>query len=470
MADLDSVLTCLDLNLDRSVARLGDLMRIPSISTDPAFAADCRRAAEWLAGDLSAIGFDASVRESEGHPMVVAHHAGPGGAPHILFYGHYDVQPVDPVALWDTDPFDPQVKTMPDGTRRIVGRGSADDKGQLMTFVEACRAFVAETGNLPCRVTIFLEGEEESGSHSLLPFMDANKAELTADVALICDTNMWDKDTPAISTGLRGLVGEEVTIRAADKDLHSGYFGGAAANPIHVLARILADLHDDTGRVAIPGFYDGVAELPDSVRKVWDELGFDAAEFLGSVDLSVPAGEKDRSVLEQLWSRPTAEVNGIQGGYAGKGFKTVIAAEASAKVSFRLVFDQDPATIRAAFRAFVTARLPADCTASFAEHGGSPAIQLPFDSPVLATARRALSAEWPKEAVMIGMGGSIPVVGEFKRRLGMGSLLIGFGLGDDRIHSPNEKYELSSFAKGQRSWARVLAALGEDGAQDRPAA
>ncbi|WP_152046416.1 dipeptidase [Aureimonas psammosilenae] len=464
MADLDSVLGCLDLNLDRSVERLKDLLRIPSISTDPAYAADCRRCADWLAGDLDAIGFKARVADSAGHPMVIAHHDGAGpNAPHVLFYGHYDVQPVDPVELWDTDPFEPTVRQMPDGTSRITGRGSADDKGQLMTFVEACRAYIAETGSLPCRVTIFLEGEEESGSPSLLPFMDANKAELSADIALVCDTNMWDRETPAISTGLRGLVGEEVTIRCADKDLHSGYFGGAATNPIHVLSRILADLHDADGRVTLPGFYDGVPELPEEVREIWKGLNFDEAAFLGQAGLTTSSGEKGRSVLEQTWSRPTAEVNGISGGYTGKGFKTVIAAEASAKVSFRLVFDQDPAKIRESFRRFVSERLPTDAKVEFHEHGGSPAIQLPFDSPALTAAREALSDEWPKAAVMIGMGGSIPVVGEFKRRLGMGSLLIGFGLGDDRIHSPNEKYEMTSFAKGQRSWARVLDALGRKG-------
>ncbi|KQT64406.1 MULTISPECIES: M20/M25/M40 family metallo-hydrolase [unclassified Aureimonas] len=468
MAQLDSVLACLDLNLDRSVERLFDLMRLKSISTDPAYADDCRKTAEWLAGDLSAIGFAARVADSAGHPMVIAHHAGPSGAagkvPHVLFYGHYDVQPVDPIELWDTEPFSPELKTMPDGTQRIVGRGSADDKGQLMTFVEACRAYIAETGSLPCRVTIFLEGEEESGSPSLLPFLDAHREELSADVALICDTNMWDRDTPAISTGLRGLVGEEVVVRAADKDLHSGYFGGAAANPIRILSKIVADLHDADGRVTLPGFYDGVEEIPDEVRKIWDGLGFDEAAFLGQAGLSVPAGEKGRTVLEQVWARPTAEVNGIEGGYTGKGFKTVIAAEAFAKISFRLVFSQDPAKIRDSFRAFVRARIPADCSVEFHEHGGSPAIQLPFDSDVLQTARAALSDEWPKPAVMIGMGGSIPVVGEFKRRLGMGSLLVGFGLGDDRIHSPNEKYELSSYAKGQRSWARLLDAIGRNGA------
>jgi len=460
MADLDSVLACLDLNLDRSVGRLSDLLRIPSISTDPAYAAECQRAAEYLAGDLAAIGFQAAVRETPGHPMVVAHHDGPEGAPHVLFYGHYDVQPVDPIEEWTSPPFEPEIHEMSDGSRRIVARGSADDKGQLMTFVEACRAFKAETGGLPCKVTIFLEGEEESGSPSLVPFLEANKAELSADVALVCDTNMWDRQTPAISTGLRGLVGEEVVIKAANRDLHSGYYGGAARNPIHVLTTILGEMHDADGRVTIPGFYDGVGEVPEEVLKSWEDLGLSEAEFLGSVGLTTPAGEKGRTVLEQTWSRPTAEVNGISGGYTGKGFKTVIPAEAFAKVSFRLVFDQDPDAIRAAFRKFVEDRLPDDCTVEFHPHGGSGAIQLPFDSPWLEKTRAALSDEWPKPAVMIGMGGSIPVVGEFKSRLGMESLLVGFGLGDDAIHSPNEKYEMTSFQKGQRSWARILAALG----------
>lgn len=461
---LEQVLATIDTNLDASVERLKELLRIPSISTDPAYSDECRKAAEWLVADLSGLGFRAALHDTPGHPMVVAHHDGAGAdAPHVLFYGHYDVQPVDPIALWDTEPFDPQVTRMDDGSSRIVGRGSADDKGQLMTFVEACRAYIGQTGSLPCRVTLFLEGEEESGSPSLLPFMDAHKAELSADVALVCDTNMWNRDTPAISTGLRGLVGEEVTIHAASMDLHSGYYGGAAANPIHVLAKILADLHDTEGRVTLPGFYDGVPDLPEDIRTIWNGLDFSESEFLGGVGLSVPAGEKGRSVLEQTWSRPTAEVNGIEGGYTGKGFKTVIPAMARAKVSFRLVFDQDPAAIRSSFRSFVEQRLPADCKVEFHEHGGSGAIQLPFDSPMLEAARQALSDEWPNPAVMIGMGGSIPVVGEFKRRLGMQSLLIGFGLGDDRIHSPNEKYEMSSFHKGQRSWARVLAALSERG-------
>ncbi|MER0238785.1 dipeptidase [Fulvimarina sp. MAC8] len=461
MASLDSVLSCIDLNLDRSLGRLFDLLRIPSISTDPEYKSECRKAADYLAGDLAAIGFQASVRDTNGHPMVLARHEGPEGAPHVLFYGHYDVQPVDPIELWNSDPFEPVVADGPDGTKRIVARGAADDKGQLMTFVEACRAFKAETGGLPCGVTILFEGEEESGSPSLLPFLEAHKDELKADAALVCDTNMWDRQTPAISTGLRGLVGEEVVIKAASRDLHSGYYGGAAQNPLHVLSHILGSMHDEMGRVTIPDFYEGVDEVPLDVKAQWDELDFSEEDFLGDVGLSVPSGEKGRSVLEQTWSRPTAEVNGIIGGYTGAGFKTVIPAEARAKVSFRLVFNQDPEKLRENFRRFVRDRLPADCTAEFHPHGGSPAIQLPFDSPWIAAASEALSAEWPNRAAMIGMGGSIPIAGEFRNQLGMETLLVGFGNGDDAIHSPNEKYEMTSFHKGQRSWARILERLGK---------
>jgi acetylornithine deacetylase/succinyl-diaminopimelate desuccinylase-like protein len=461
MGALQPVLDTLDRDLDKSLERLFSLLRIPSISTDPAYKAECRRAAEWLVADLKSIGFEASVRDTPGHPMVVAHHDGPDGknAPHVLFYGHYDVQPVDPLELWEDDPFAPAVKDMGAGRRIITGRGSADDKGQLMTFVEACRAYKAAHGGMPCRISLLFEGEEDSGSPSLKPFLEANAAELKADFALVCDTGMWDRETPAISTGLRGLVGEEVFVRAADRDLHSGHFGGAAANPIRILAKVLADIHDETGRITIPGFYDGVEETPTDILKSWEGLGLTAEAFLGEVGLSVPSGEKGRSVLELIWARPTAEFNGITGGYTGKGFKTVIAAEASAKVSFRLVHQQDPASIRAAFRDFVRARIPADCSVEFLEHGGSPAIQLSYDAPFLTRAKHALSDEWNKPALMIAMGGSIPIVGDFQRLLGMESLLVGFGLDDDRIHSPNEKYELSSFHKGQRSWARILDAL-----------
>ncbi|MEW5422608.1 dipeptidase [Amorphus sp. 3PC139-8] len=457
---LDAVLARIDRDLDQSLERLFALLRIPSISTDPAYADNCRAAADWLAAELSGLGFSASVRPTEGHPMVVAHYPERDGTDNrVLFYGHYDVQPVDPLELWQSDPFEPRIATRDDGSKMIVARGAADDKGQLMTFVEAARAWIAETGGLPVAVTILFEGEEESGSKSLGPFLEANADELKAGAALVCDTGMWDKDTPAISTSLRGLVTEEVTVTAADKDLHSGLFGGAARNPNHVLAKILADLHDAGGRVTVPGFYEGVAELSDEVRRQWEGLDFSAEEFLGQVGLKLPAGESDRSVLEQIWARPTVEVNGMIGGYTGAGFKTVIPSKASAKVSFRLVGDQDPKTLVEAFHDFVRARIPEDCSVEFESHGASPALRIPADSPVLAKGKTALQDEWGVEPLMIGMGGSIPIVGAFRERLGMDTLLVGFGLDDDRIHSPNEKYEMSSFHKGIRSWARILGEL-----------
>ena len=458
---IETVLTRIDADLDASLARLFDLVRIPSISTDPAYAADVRRGAEWCRAALAEIGFEASVRDTPGHPMVVAHWRGPvsSESPHVLFYGHYDVQPVDPLSLWETPPFEPRLAEAAGGGKIVVGRGAADDKGQLLTFVEAARAYVAETGALPCRVTVLFEGEEESGSPSLAAFLDANKAELSHDLALVCDTNMWDPSTPAITATLRGLVGEEVTITTADRDLHSGLFGGPAQNPIRVLTHLLAGLHDDQTRVTLPGFYDGVADVPPALRTQWEGLGMTPESFLGPYGLSTAAGETGRSVLEQVWARPTCEFNGIVGGYTGEGFKTVLPAQATAKVSFRLVVGQDPAKVRAAFRDYITANLPADAKASFRAHGGSPGLALPFDSPALIKARDALTREWGKPAVIIGGGGSIPVVGDFKNRLGMESLMIGFGLDDDRIHSPNEKYDLTSFHHGIRSWARVLAAL-----------
>jgi acetylornithine deacetylase/succinyl-diaminopimelate desuccinylase-like protein len=458
MTDLPAVLDRIDADLDNSLARLFEFLRIPSISTDPAYRGDCRLAADHVATTLAGIGFDTSVRQTAGHPVVFGA-TGNGAGPRVLFYGHYDVQPVDPLDLWDSPPFEPRIATLPGGRKIIVARGACDDKGQVMTFVEACRAFKAVTGRLPLPVTILIEGEEECGSKNLPPFVQASAAELKADLALVCDTNMWDARTPAITTSLRGLVYEEVKIKAADRDLHSGLFGGAAQNPIRVLAKILGAIHDDNGRITIPAFYDGVAELPEDVRRQWEGLGLTAESFLGQVGLKIPAGEKDRLLIEQLSTRPTCDVNGIVGGYTGEGSKTVIPAEASAKVSFRLVGAQDPDNVRDAFRAFVRARLPADCTAEFISHAGAPAIALDWGMPALGAARRALTEEWGKEAALIGCGASIPIVADFKRLLGMETLLVGFGLDDDRIHSPNEKYDLTSFHKGIRSWARVLAAL-----------
>ncbi|WP_299783503.1 M20/M25/M40 family metallo-hydrolase [uncultured Roseobacter sp.] len=453
---LDTVLSRIDSDLPAAMERLKELLRIPSISTDPAYNAECDRAADWLVADLGSLGIKTEKRDTPGHPMVVGHLDGPG--PHLLFYGHYDVQPVDPLELWDNDPFDPQIEDTPKG-RVLRGRGTSDDKGQLMTFIEACRAWKAEHGSLPCKLTFFLEGEEESGSPSLVPFMQENAEELKSDIALICDTGLFESKTPAIVTMLRGLLGEEITITGPDIDLHSGMYGGVAINPVRVLSRIIAALHDDEGRITVPGFYDGVPELPDEIEAQWQGLAFDHAAFLGDVGLSKPAGEQDRTPLEMIWSRPTCEVNGIWGGYTGDGFKTVLPSKAHAKISFRLVGDQDPLVIRESFRAMVRDMLPEDCEVSFNDHGAGRASMTETDDPSFEAARKALTEEWQVPAAYVGCGGSIPIAGHFQNILGTTPMLIGFGKDDDALHSPNEKYDVESFHKGIRSWARILAAL-----------
>ena len=368
---LDEVLAALDAGQPAALDRLKTFLRIPSVSTDPAYAPEVRRAAGWLRDELAALGFAAEVRETAGHPVVVARTAPDGsGARRLLFYGHYDVQPVDPIGLWTRDPFDPVVEDTPDGPV-IRGRGASDDKGQLMTFVEACRAWKSAHGALPAGLTLLFEGEEESGSPNLMPFLQANAAEFATDLALICDTGM----------------------------------------------------------------------------------------YLSRVGLRHPVGETGRTGLEMVWNRPTFEINGISGGYAGDGFKTVLPAEARAKVSCRLVGTQDPEAIRAALQAHVRAHVPEDCSVEFHPHGSSQASRMDVSDPAFAAARAALNAEWGRDAAFIGMGGSIPVAGDFQRLLDVDVMLIGFGRDNDRIHSPNEKYNLESFAKGARSWARILAAL-----------
>lgn len=462
MSNVERVLRQVDEGLPGALERLFELLSIDSISTDPAYRDSCRKAADWLVEDLRSIGFDTERHDTPGHPMVVGHQAGASvQGPHLLFYGHYDVQPVDPLELWHRPPFEPAVEETENG-KVIRARGAADDKGQLMTFVEACRAWKQVTGSLPTQVSLFFEGEEESGSPSLIPFMQAHRDELKADLALVCDTGMWDSETPTISTMLRGMVGEEVTITGPSLDLHSGMYGGPAINPIRVLTRILADLHDDQGRITLPGFYEGVPEIPEDVRAQWASLHHNDKEFLGSVGLSEPAGEADYSVLEQIWARPTCDVNGISGGYTGEGFKTVLPSKAMAKVSFRLVGDQDPVKIQQALYKHVEDRLPPDCSASYLTKDGSRATVMPVEAPAFRQAQQALTREWQKEAVYAGCGGSIPVVGHIKQILDMDSLLVGFMLDDDAIHSPNEKYSLQSFHKGIRSWVRILDALARE--------
>ena len=323
------VLRHLEQDFDQAVARYIEFLRIPSISTDPAYAGETRRAGQWLADQLTGLGFTATLHDTPGHPVLIAHHPGPGGAvPHLLYYGHYDVQPADPLALWDHPPFEPTIIEAEHGPR-VVARGAVDDKGQVMTFLEAFRGWHKIHGTLPVQITVMIEGEEETGSPSLPDFLKAHHTELSAaDVAIVTDTNSWDIDTPAITTMLRGLVYAEVTLKGPSRDLHSGLYGGAAINPLNALTRVLGQLHDDRGQVQIPGFYDDVVETPKDTLASWKALGFDEARYLGEIGLKTPAGEGGRSVLERLWSRPTCDINGIWGGYTGAGAKTVIASEA----------------------------------------------------------------------------------------------------------------------------------------------
>lgn len=459
-----AVLDHVDANLPHSRDRLFALLRIPSISAQPDHAQDCRRAAEWLRNELAGLRFDASVHETPGHPVVLAQYAGPADyrGPHVLFYGHYDVQPADPLDLWHSPPFEPQLVEGPRGPR-FVARGASDDKGQLMTFIEALRAWKSTTDSIPARITVVIEGEEEVGSKNLDAFLNAHKDELRSDVALISDTDMWDIFTPAITTSLRGLTYTQVTLKGANRDLHSGLYGGSALNSINALCRALGDLHDTQGRIQLPGFYDDVKEPTKAQAAELDSLNFDEAAFLREVGLTHPIGERDRPALQRLWLRPTADINGIWGGYTGPGAKTIIPAEVFAKVSFRLVPNQDPAKIAESFHRFVTERVPPDAKVTLETFSGSPAIEIPTNSPWFQAARAALADEFDKQAALIGSGGSIPVVASLKSILGIDSLLMGFGLDDDQVHSPNEKFEQRCFHRGIRSHARLLAKFAGSG-------
>jgi acetylornithine deacetylase/succinyl-diaminopimelate desuccinylase-like protein len=459
----EAVLRQVDARFEDSVARLCDFLRIPSVSADPARAGDIRRGAEWIARELAELGFEASIRATPGHPIVVAHHPGPppgpgGRVPHVLYYGHYDVQPPDPLELWDAPPFDPRIVEAERG-RRVVARGAVDDKGQVMTFVEAFRAWREVHGTLPVRASVIMEGEEETGSPSLAPFLRENAAELRADFCLVTDTNAWDVDTPAITTRLRGMLYLEATVTGPACDLHSGLYGGAVPNPLHVLSRILGEIHGEDGRVRFEGFYDGVREPEPELAALIRALPFDEARYLGDVGLTRSPGEAGRTVLERLWTRPCCDVNGVWGGYTGEGAKTVIPAAASCKLSCRLVPGQDPDAVEASIRRFFEARLPPDCAVSFRRFGASPGVEVPVDTPWMAAVRAGVRDATGNEPVLAGSGGSIPIVGWIREHLGMDPILVGFGLTDDRIHSPNEKFELRCLHNGIRTHAAILGRL-----------
>jgi len=455
---LADVLHRADASLDVSRKRLFELLRIPSISAQPDHRRDCERAAEWIRDQLISLGFRADVRPTAGQPIVVGHHASPPGyrGPHVLFYGHYDVQPPDPLELWHSPPFDPQLFDGPHG-KRFVARGAVDDKGQVMMFLEALRAWKEAVGGIPAQITALIEGEEEVGSPSLQPFLVANKTQLAADLALISDTLMWDIDTPAITSRLGGLAQAQVTLKGANRDLHPGLYGGSALNAIEALARLLADLHDADGRVQLHGFYDKVRPISSAQRAQWDSLAFDEGSFLGKVGLQTVTGERGYPALERMWARPSADINGMWGGYTGPGSKTVIAAEASAKISFRLVPDQDPDEVFEQFQRFAADRLPPDARVEIASRAGTPAIEMNLNSPWVRAAQTILGEEYDKPAVLKGTGGSIPAVVLLRNVLGIDSLLMGFALDDDGAHSPNEKFEQRCFHHGIRSHVRLLA-------------
>ncbi|GIL39309.1 dipeptidase [Roseiterribacter gracilis] len=456
---LTPVLRQLESNDGDALARYIDFLRIPSVSTDPAFAGDIKHAAEWLQTELSALGFAVEIRPTPNHPVVIAkdHAAGPS-TPHLLYYAHYDVQPADPLELWDSPPFEPVIVEAENGPR-VVARGAVDDKGQLRTVVEAMRAWKQVHGKLPVRVTLLFEGEEEIGSKNLRPFLKTYKDELQADVAVITDTNSWNVKTPAITTSLRGLLYTELKVRAANRDLHSGLYGGSAANPIHVLSELLGKLHDEHGAVGIPGFYDSIEPVDEATRAAWEKLNFDEGAYLRDIGLEHSAGERNRPALERLWARPTCDVNGIWSGYTGIGAKTVIPSEAHAKISFRLVPGQEPDKIADLFRAFLEKELPDYVQWELDIHSSARGFRLNTTSSYLQAAKRALSKVFQTDAVLIGGAGSIPVVEWLKVELGLDSVMLGFGLDDDKIHSPNEKFELVCFRNGMKSQAAFLAEL-----------
>lgn len=435
---------------------LFDFLRIPSVSARSEHREDCRKAATWLADKLSQSGFRAALEETPGHPIVVAEWRGAGeNAPTLLVYGHYDVQPAEPLELWTSPAFEPEVR---DG--RIYARGSVDDKGQLYLHVKALQAHLAVRGTLPVNVIVIAEGEEEVGSVNLEAFLEANRERLRCDGVVISDSTMFAPGVPSILSSLRGLAYVQIDVRGSTSDLHSGMYGGAVVNPAMALARILATLHDEQGRVAIAGFYDTVQEWPEHVRAQMRSLPFNEEHFLAEVGSPSLGGEAGYTVFERLWTRPTCEVNGLLSGYTGEGAKTVLPAVAMAKVSFRLVPDQDPRTVERLVAEHVARVAPAGVTAVVTPlHGGRP-WRAELSGPLHEAGVAALEAAFGTAPVVTGEGGSIPVVGDFERILGAPVLLMGFGLPGENAHAPDEWISVENYRQGQRAAATLLERFG----------
>jgi acetylornithine deacetylase/succinyl-diaminopimelate desuccinylase-like protein len=450
---LDQVLGTIESRQHQSVVALTEFLSIPSISAKPEHAPDMIRCATWLADQLRFAGLDTAVMETGGHPAVVAKNKHIPGRPTVLLYGHYDVQPPEPLELWTTPPFEPAVRN-----GAIVARGAADDKGQVWCHVEAIMAWQAHTG-VPVNLTVLVEGEEEVGSVNLTRFLQQHAADLKADIVVVSDTSQFAKDLPAITYGLRGLVYEEVFLTGPSHDLHSGLYGGAVPNPANVLAELIASLHDDKGRVTIPGFYDDVADVTPAERAEWKKLPFDEDRLAESLQLSSLSGEAGYSALERKWARPTCDVNGITAGYQGEGAKTVIASKASAKISMRLVPNQDPVKIQAAFEKMMRDRCPKNIKIEFANYGLAGPFLTPREGKATQLAVEAVEIGFGTKPVQMREGGRIPVVALFKEILGIDTLLVGFGLDDDRIHSPNEKFDLNCLYNGARTAAALYEKL-----------
>ncbi|MBY5377301.1 M20/M25/M40 family metallo-hydrolase [Rhizobium leguminosarum] len=459
MPDREDVLRDIDRNFDVAVDKLLKLIAIPSISAEPSGAAPIAEAAEWLKVELDAIGLPAKVVPTKGHPVVLARSAADPDPERtrLLFYGHYDVQPVGDRAQWKHEPFEPRI-VEEDGVHRFYGRGASDSKSQLWTVIEALRAWKSVDGDFPADIIVLLEGEEECGSPNLADFIEAYRQELECDVAFICDAEMWSPTQPAITTQLKGLLHERVTISAPNPDLHSGHYGAVAANPIRILSTILAGLHDDKGRVTIGGFYHGVEDLPEPVRRKWLELSKEPG-LLGEVDLTGGMGEDGYTPLEAMWGRPTVDINGITGGNQGPGERSVLPGTATARLSFRLVAGQEPEVIRQRFRSHIEARLPKGCRVAFEGANGTSAVVLSQESQFLTASARGLEQEWGTPAVLRGTGGAIPLVEQFSHRLGAECVVIGFILPGDAIHAPDERYDTERLRKGARSWIRILEAI-----------
>ena len=439
----------------RFVDELKSLLRIPSVSTDPACTGEVRRAAVWLADHLRAIGMEeARVHATGGHPIVTAAHGHAAKRPTLLTYGHYDVQPPDPLDLWESPPFEPVER---EGA--LFARGACDDKGQLFMHVKAAESWLRTAGDLPIRLKFLIEGEEESGSAHLRPFLETHRDRLKADVACISDTALFAAGLPTIAYGLRGMAYAEVILEGPDRDLHSGVYGGAVENPIHALARLIAGLHDEQGRVTLPGFYDAVRDLDDEEREAFRNLPFDEAAWKREIGVREARPETGYSVLEAARGRPALDVNGVGGGYQGEGAKTVLPSQARAKISARLVPDQRPDEVGAMLRRYFETEAPPSMRVTFRYlHGCMPAL-VDRSLPAMQAAFRALRAEFGRPPVFIREGGSIPVVADFQEALGLDTVLMGFGLDSDAIHSPNEHFGLDRFRQGVASCIRFMGEL-----------